>query len=223
MAVLIAKQIKKSFLVPHHVELLRGIDITVNSQESIAIIGKSGEGKSSLLHILGTLDTPSEGELIINGTNTKQADCCVLRQRSLGFVFQSYYLLEDYSVIDNIIMPARIARLQFNHRELGQQLLSSVGLQKCADLPVKFLSGGEKQRVAIARALCNNPDLILADEPTGSLDSFHTEIIYDLLLKLVREYGKSIIIVTHDIKAASLCNRVLILKDGLLSAFTDIK
>lgn len=223
MAVLIAKQIKKSFFAPHHLEVLKGIDITLESQESLAIIGKSGEGKSTLLHILGTLDTPSKGELIISGINAKQANHCFLRKKKLGFVFQSHYLLENYSVIDNVVMPAKIARLRFNQQELGKQLLSAVGLQKCADLPVKFLSGGEKQRLAIARALCNNPDLILADEPTGSLDSFHAEMIYDLLLRLVKEHGKSIIVVTHDIKAASLCDRVLILKDGLLSNFTDIK
>lgn len=222
MPILIAKKIKKSFFSPNHTELLRGIDLTINPQESLAIVGKSGSGKSTLLHILGTLDTPSDGELIINGINTKEANCCAIRNTSLGFVFQSYYLLENYSVIDNVVMPAKIARTRFNKQELGLRLLSIVGLQEYADRSVKLLSGGEKQRLAIARAMCNNPDLILTDEPTGSLDSFHAEMVYDLLLYLVKKQGKSIIIATHDLKAASLCDRTLILKDGLLSDVTDI-
>ena len=144
-----------------------------------------------------------------------------MRKKKLGFVFQSHYLLEDYSVIDNVIMPAKIARMRFNKQELGLRLLSAVELQEHAHLPVKLLSGGEKQRLAIARALCNNPDLILADEPTGSLDSFHAEMVYELLLRLVKKQGKSIIIVTHDLKAANLCDRMLILKDGFLSEVTN--
>lgn len=220
MAILMAKKIKKVFFSPNHTELLKGIDLTIHPQESLAIIGKSGSGKSTLLHILGTLDTLSEGELLINGVNTKQANCYAIRKKNLGFVFQSHYLLEDYSVIDNVVMPAKIARMRFNKKELGLRLLSAVGLQKHMHLPVRFLSGGEKQRLAIARALCNNPDLILADEPTGSLDSFHAEMIYELLLNLVKEQSKSLIIVTHDLKAASLCDRILILKDGFLSDFT---
>lgn len=223
MAILIAKHIKKSFFSPHQFELLKGINLTVNHQESLAIVGKSGEGKSTLLHILGTLDTPSEGELIISGMNTKQANPYLLRKKKLGFVFQSNYLLDNYSVIDNVVMPAKIARMRCNTQELGKRLLSAVGLEGYVNLPAKLLSGGEKQRLAIARALCNNPDLILADEPTGSLDSFHAEMVYDLLLSLVKQQGKSIIIVTHDLKAASLCDRTLILKDGLLSDFADIK
>ena len=223
MPVLIANRIKKSFFCPHQFELLKGIDLMVNYQESLAIVGKSGEGKSTLLHILGTLDTPSEGELIIAGMNAKQANPYLLRKKKLGFVFQSHYLLDNYSVIDNVVMPAKIARMRFNTQELGKRLLSLVGLENHADLPAKLLSGGEKQRLAIARALCNDPDLILADEPTGSLDSFHAEIIYDLLLNLVKKQRKSIIIVTHDLKAASLCDRMLILKDGLLLDFADIK
>ena len=217
MTILIAKNIKKSFSSHYKIELLKGIDLTIDHQESLAIVGKSGAGKSTLLHILGTLDTPSGGELIINGVNVKEANCYAIRKKKLGFVFQSHYLLENYSVIDNVIMPAKIARIRFHKQELGLRLLSAVGLQKHAYLPVKFLSGGEKQRLAIARALCNNPDLVLADEPTGSLDSFHAEMIYDLLLRLVKEQGKSIIIVTHDLKAAHLCDRMLILKDGFLS------
>ncbi|HEV3269460.1 MAG TPA: ABC transporter ATP-binding protein [Candidatus Rhabdochlamydia sp.] len=217
MTVLIAKNIKKSFSSPYKIELLKGIDLTIGHEESLAIVGNSGTGKSTLLHILGTLDIPSEGELIINGINVKETNCYAIRKKKLGFVFQSHYLLENYSVIDNVIMPAKIARIRFHKQKLGLHLLSAVGLQERAYLPVKFLSGGEKQRLAIARALCNNPDLILADEPTGSLDSFHAEMIYDLLLRLVKEQGKSIIIVTHDLKAAHLCDRMLILKDGFLS------
>ncbi len=221
MAILIAKNIKKSFSSPYKTELLKGIDLTINHQESLAIVGKSGAGKSTLLHILGTLDTLSEGELIINGMNIKETNCYAIRKKKLGFVFQSHYLLENYSVIDNVIMPAKIARVRFNKQELGLHLLAAVGLHEHAYLPVKVLSGGEKQRLAIARALCNNPDLILADEPTGSLDSFHAEMVYDLLLRLVKEQGKSIIIVTHDLKAAHLCDRILILKDGFLSEVTN--
>ncbi|MDR2539043.1 MAG: ABC transporter ATP-binding protein [Chlamydiales bacterium] len=221
MTVLLARNVKKFFFSPHRIELLKGIDLTIHHQESLAIIGKSGSGKSTLLHILGTLDMPSEGELIISGINTKKESCYTIRKKKLGFVFQSHYLLENYSVIDNVVMPAKIARMRFNKQELGLRLLSAVELQKHAHLPVKFLSGGEKQRLAIARALCNNPDLILADEPTGSLDSFHAEMVYELLLHLVKKRGKSVMIVTHDSKAASLCDRVLILKDGFLSEVTN--
>jgi len=221
MTILLAKNLKKSFSSPHQTELLKGINLTINHQESLAIVGKSGAGKSTLLHILGTLDTPSEGELIIDGINTKKESCYAMRKKKLGFVFQSHYLLENYSVIDNVIMPAKIARMRFNKQELGLRLLSAVGLQEHAHLPVKLLSGGEKQRLAIARALCNNPDLILADEPTGSLDSFHAEMVYELLLRLVKKQGKSIVIVTHDLKAANLCDKVLILKDGFLSEVTN--
>ncbi|MDQ5956368.1 MAG: ABC transporter ATP-binding protein [Candidatus Rhabdochlamydia sp.] len=221
MTVLIAKNLKKSFSSPHQIELLKGINLTISHQESLAIVGKSGAGKSTLMHILGTLDTPSEGELIINGVNTEEANCYTIRKKKLGFVFQSHYLLENYSVIENVILPAKIARMRFNKQKLGLRLLSAVGLLEHAYLPVKFLSGGEKQRLAIARALCNNPDLILADEPTGSLDSFHAEMVYDLLLRLVKEQGKSIVIVTHDLKAAHLCDRMLILKDGFLSEVTN--
>ncbi len=141
MTVLIAKNIKKSFSSPHQTELLKGINLIINHQESLAIVGKSGAGKSTLLHILGTLDTPSEGELIINDINTKETNCYTIRKKKLGFVFQSHYLLENYSVIDNVIMPAKIARMRFNKQELGLRLLSAVGLQEHAYLPVKFLSG----------------------------------------------------------------------------------
>lgn len=203
--ILQAKNITKSY---DKNPVLKGVSLSVKQGESIAICGRSGEGKTTLLHILGTLEKPDSGSVQIHGKTSLQE----IRSSHVGFIFQAYYLLEDFSVLENILMPARIARKMVS-RTFGLNLLAQVGLEKQADLPVKLLSGGERQRVAIARALCNDPDLILADEPTGNLDRENGQKIGQLLLSL----GKTLILVTHDPTLASLCRYQYRLQDGLLS------
>jgi lipoprotein-releasing system ATP-binding protein len=220
--ILKAKQITKTFLTPSPIEVLKGIDLEVNRGESIAVVGKSGEGKSTLLHILGTLEKPSSGSLEICGQNSAKASLSYLRNRHIGFIFQSYHLLDDYTVLDNVLMPAKIARKPTHKGSPAYlralHLLDSVGLKERALFFTKLLSGGEKQRAAIARALCNDPDLILADEPSGNLDHIHSQEVHSLLIALTRDLNKSLIIVTHDQEFSSLCSKTLLLKDGNISA-----
>jgi lipoprotein-releasing system ATP-binding protein len=217
-----AKQITKQFLKPTPIEVLKGIDFEIKRGESIAIVGKSGEGKSTLLHILGTLEKPSSGSLEICGQNTAEASLSELRNRHIGFVFQNYNLLDDYTLLDNVLMPAKIARKSTHKGSSAYQralrLLEIVGLNGRAVFFAKLLSGGEKQRAAVAKALCNDPDLILADEPSGNLDHAHSQEIHSLLIGLTKDFNKSLIIVTHDKEFSSLCGQTLLLKDGNLSA-----
>lgn len=215
-----AKGILKRFYTPARIEVLKRVDLEIERGESVAIVGKSGEGKSTLLHILGTLEKPCSGQLEICDQNTSHASLAKLRNAYIGFIFQSYNLLDDYTVVDNVLLPARIARRstypgsEAHSRVL--ELLEIVGLKDRTGFPAKLLSGGEKQRAAIARALCNDPDLILADEPTGNLDHSHSQEIHSLLISLSKNYNKSLIVVTHDKDLSSLCDRTLLLKDGNL-------
>lgn len=213
--VLQAEGIKKSFLMPKRLDVLAGINLTVCKGESVAICGRSGEGKTTLLHILGTLEEPDSGTLLIRGVKATSRNAFLLRQKETGFIFQSFNLLEDFSALDNVLMPAAIARQPIS-KEKGLELLSEVGLLGRAEAPAKVLSGGERQRVAIARSLCNNPSLILADEPTGNLDRANAKRIGDLLMDAVRKKNKSLILVTHDAELAALCDRRYLLEDGLL-------
>jgi lipoprotein-releasing system ATP-binding protein len=221
MKVLKAQQITKKFLAPSPIEVLKGIDLEVHRGESIAIVGKSGEGKSTLLHILGTLEKPSSGTLEICGKNLAETSLADLRNRHIGFVFQSYNLLDDDTVLNNVLMPAKIARKPTHKKSQAYlhalNLLESVGLKDRAHFFAKLLSGGEKQRAAIARALCNDPDLILADEPSGNLDHAHSQEVHSLLIGLARDFNKSLIVVTHDKELSSLCDKTMLLKDGNLS------
>ncbi len=218
--ILKATQIAKKFLTPSPVEVLRGIDLEIYPGESLAIVGKSGEGKSTLLHILGTLEKPSGGTLEICGQNTAETSLANLRNRHIGFIFQSYNLLDDDSVLDNVLMPAKIARKPTHKNSPAYlralNLLDIVGLKDRAHFFAKLLSGGEKQRAAIARALCNDPDLILADEPSGNLDHTHSQEVHSLLIGLAKDLNKSLIVVTHDKEFSSLCGKTLLLKDGHL-------
>lgn len=201
-----AKHLFKSFHYPEKVAILSDVSLEVKKGESIAICGRSGSGKTTLLHILGTLEKPDSGEVFINEQKATAQNGSFLRQHLIGFVFQSYNLLEDFTALENVLMPARIARESIS-RGKGIQLLSQVNLAHRADFPVKLLSGGERQRIAIARALCNDPQLILADEPTGNLDAETGHAIGSLLLSLVRKKEKSLLLVTHDEQLASLCDR----------------
>lgn len=217
MTLLKAHKLKKSFNIPNRVTILDEVDLTVERGETVAIMGRSGEGKSTLLHILGTLEPPSDGLIEIAGKPVSLSTVSAIRNQHIGFVFQSFHLLEDYTVLDNILMPARIGRKSVTKSSVAKEralhLLNEVGLVHRAEFFTKQLSGGEKQRVAIARALCNDPDLILADEPSGNLDRQTAEMIHDLLLKS----GKTLIIVTHDHSLANLCQKRYVLSNGKLN------
>ncbi len=218
--VISAKNLAKTFYSPEPVCVLKRIDLEVDKGASIAIMGKSGEGKSTLLHILGTLEKPCSGELAICGQSIRSGSLASLRNQHIGFIFQSFNLLDDYTVLENVLMPAKIARLpttpQSPSYKRACSLLEQIGLAPRADFLAKLLSGGEKQRVAIARALLNNPELILADEPSGNLDHSHSQAIHELLLQLTKQEGKTLIVVTHDTELASLCDQKYHLKDGTL-------
>jgi lipoprotein-releasing system ATP-binding protein len=218
--VLKAKNIHKSFYNPSKTHILRGIDLEVLKGESLAIMGRSGQGKSTLLHILGTLENPCEGSIEIANQPLTSFNKSMIRNKHIAFIFQSFHLLDDYTALENVLMPATIARQNTAKGSAayvrGMHLLESVGLVDRAHYHSKLLSGGEKQRVAIARALCNDPDLIFADEPSGNLDKVTSRMIHDILLGFSKQHGKSIVFVTHDQELAHLCDRAYILRDGAL-------
>ncbi len=204
-------------------EVLHGIDLDFYAGELCAIIGQSGSGKSTLLNIVGTLDTQTSGKVIINGNDTSVASSkqlASLRNVELGFIFQFHYLLEEFTVLENVLMPQFIKELKptFKNKEYAYELLELVGLKGFERRKASELSGGQKQRVAIARALMNKPQIILADEPTGNLDSKTTELIYDLFRKINRKYNTTIIVITHDRTVAQRTDRILEIKDGVLVA-----
>lgn len=219
--VLIAKNLKKNFRHPQNVKVLEDVSLTVHAGESVAITGRSGQGKSTLLQILGTLENPCSGSLTIVNKPISNWNRSSIRNQHLAFVFQSFHLLEDYTAIENVMMPAIIGKQPYHfgsevfNRALS--LLDKVGLSDRAHFDTKLLSGGEKQRVAIARALCNNPDIILADEPSGNLDKTNAAHIHQLLLDYVKTEGKSLIVVTHDPDLAALCSTRYTLEGGALS------
>jgi len=211
-----AKNLIKSFHSPQQVSILTGVSIEIAQGESIAITGRSGEGKTTLLHILGTLEPFDSGELTIAGIPQNKGNASELRNKHMGFVFQAFNLLEDFTALENVLMPARIARNSIDLKK-GLELLALVGLEHRAHFPAKLLSGGERQRVAIARALCNNPDIIFADEPSGNLDKASADAIADLLFNLVKTHNKTLILVTHDLTLASRCDRNFSLCQGQLT------
>lgn len=215
-----AINITKKFDGPSTIEILKGISLELYPKESIAIIGSSGEGKSTLLHILGTLEAPSSGELFIVGKSCGQTPSSLLRNRHIGFIFQSFHLLEDYTVLQNVLMPALIAGKEIHKGskayERGYEMLKRIGLEDRVHFMAKLLSGGEKQRVCLSRAFLNDPEIILADEPSGNLDHETSRTIHELLIHSVKELNKSLIVVTHDRELANLCDRKFRLQDGYL-------
>lgn len=188
-------------------------------------MGTSGEGKSTLLQILGTLEAPTSGDLLIAGKSVLNTPLSILRNRHIGFVFQAFNLLEDYTVLQNVLMPALIGGKGIGkHSEAYSRalyLIERVGLKQRLHFHTKLLSGGEKQRVALARALCNDPEIILADEPSGNLDHNTSSHIHALLMEAVKEFNKALIVVTHDDTLAALCDRKLILCNGYLNKEND--
>ena len=219
-SLLVAQNLKKEFLIPEKHTVLEAICLEVKKGETVAILGPSGVGKSTLLNILGTLEMQTEGVLKINGQTSPFKNASKLRSESIGFIFQSYNLLNEYSTLENVLMPARIARKPIKKGSLSYKracmLIDKVGMTHRKDHLVKLLSGGEKQRVAIARALCNDPDLILADEPTGNLDEKNSSAIHQILIDCAKTFQKGLILVTHNHELASLCDVKYLIKDGLL-------
>jgi lipoprotein-releasing system ATP-binding protein len=218
---IIAEKISKSFFDPEQLDVLKDISLTLHPGQSIAICGRSGEGKTTLLQILGTLEEPDHGRVVINGTQANRRNAARLRSQSIGFIFQSFNLLEDFTVLDNVLMPARIIRQPIHSQSEAYHdainRLRRIGLLDRLHSPAKLLSGGERQRVAIARALCNSPSLIIADEPSGNLDRSNAIRIGDLLLECVHDQKKGLILATHDLDLAALCQKRYLLQGGKLS------
>lgn len=187
-----------------------------------AIIGESGSGKSTLLNIIGTLDRPTKGEVIINGISTKNMSTgrlSDLRNETLGFVFQFHYLLPEFTALENVLMPYRIAngKADKESQDRARKILNLVGLEKVENNLATNMSGGQQQRTAIARALMNQPKIILADEPTGNLDSQTTDSIYQLFRKINQELGTTFIIITHDRRVAEKADRIVEILDGRIA------
>lgn len=204
------------------VTLVRDIDLTIQAGEFVAITGPSGSGKSSLLYLLGLLDLPSSGEVLIEGEAThllSERRRAAIRLSTLGFVFQFHFLLPEFSITDNVMIPMRkLGRLPAREmRERAQGVLADLGLGDHLKKRPDQLSGGQRQRVAVARALANEPPAILADEPTGSLDSKSSEQVFEILRALVDDHGKTVIAVTHDLDMAARMDRRLHLVDGMLA------
>ncbi len=213
-----AKGIQKNYGT---LEVLKGIDFSVAEGEIVTIIGKSGAGKSTFLHILGTLDIPDRGELSFEGKKvdfSNESALSSLRNEKLGFIFQFHHLLNEFTAWENVCIPAMIrgGEKMDNLKSKAEEYLSYLGLQDRMNHKPNALSGGEAQRVAIARALMNQPKLILADEPTGNLDKVNSEEMHKLFIKLRDDFGQSFVIVTHNLELAALSDRTIRMEDGYI-------
>lgn len=215
---LIANNITKSY---GNTNVLQGIDLTINNKEVVCIMGTSGAGKSTLMHILSTLEQPDTGNLFFNETNLlklNKNDLAIFRNKNIGFVFQSYNLLSELNVIENVCIPGYIGN--FKHdlvQKKAIELLNTLNLGHKIKANILELSGGEKQRVAVARALINDPEMVFADEPCGNLDSMNAKNMYDLLLSLHRQLGKTLVVSTHNKDFFEMADKKLFIKDGKIS------
>ena len=213
------RNITKSF---GSLQVLKGIDLQIEKGEVVSIVGPSGAGKTTLLQIMGTLDTPDTGSVLIGDTDVtqlSQKEMARFRNQHLGFVFQFHQLLPEFTALENVMIPALIAnRSQKETKERAKELLDFPGLSDRAEHKPNELSGGEKQRVAVARALMNKPSVILADEPSGSLDSKNKAELHQLFFDLRDQLGQTFVIVTHDEALAVLTDRTIHLKDGMIEA-----
>ncbi len=199
-------------------EVLKGLDFTIYEGEYVGIIGKSGCGKTTLLKVLGLIDPPTEGDISFRGRNSKDLwldELSDIRRREIGFVFQDFYLMDALTVKENIMLPMVLDKAEPKAaREEAEKLAEQFGIHHLLEKNPYELSGGEKQRVAICRALCNDPNVILADEPTGNLDAKSGDIVNKVMEDINRDMNKTIILVTHNPEMASYCSRILMLKDG---------
>ena len=211
------EDIHKSF---GSLKVLKGVDLEIQKGEIVSIIGKSGAGKTTLLQIIGTLDRPDSGSVVIDGVDVfalKEKELADFRNRHIGFIFQFHQLLPEFKALENVMMPAMIARMSEKEAEQrAVQLLTELGMAERLTHKPNELSGGEKQRVAAARAMMMSPDVILADEPSGSLDESNKKELHKLLLQMREQYGHTIIIVTHDKELAEISDRVIEMRDGVV-------
>jgi len=200
--------------------ILKGVDFEVDKGEIVSIIGASGAGKSTLLHILGTLDKPDSGTVELNGTKINKLSgelVSVFRNKNIGFVFQFHHLLPEFTALENICIPAFIAKVQKKDAEKkAMELLDMLGLKERAQHKPNELSGGEQQRIAVARALINRPTVVLADEPSGNLDSMNADALHQFFITLRENFKQTFIIVTHNEGLAKISDRVVTMKDGLI-------
>lgn len=216
------KGIVKRFYVgqPNELEILHGIDLKVQQGEFVSVVGESGSGKSTLMNIIGALDRPSEGTYVLGGRNVadaKDKELSEIRNKKIGFVFQTYNLIPRTTALANVELPMLYAGVKKSERTArAKELLQMVGMSERMTHRPDELSGGQKQRVAIARAMANNPDIILADEPTGALDSQTGRVIMDIFQQLHKEQGKTIVLITHSNELADETERIITLKDGMV-------
>ena len=217
MIMIEVKNIHKSF---GELEVLKGVNLKVEKGEIVAIVGKSGAGKTTLLQIIGTLDRPTSGEVMVNGERLMvkgDRELAAFRNKHIGFIFQFHQLLPEFTALENVCIPAMIAReKESEYMPRAEKLLTDLGLADRMNHKPNELSGGEKQRVAAARALMMSPDIILADEPTGSLDEKNKRELSELLLQLRKEYGQTILLVTHDKELAGIADRTIEIVDGII-------
>lgn len=215
-----ARGIHKSY---GNLHILKGVDLELNKGEIVTIVGASGAGKSTLLHIIGTLDSPDSGSVILNSVEVNKLSAKKLsafRNEHIGFIFQFHHLLPEFTALENICLPAFIAKKSRREAEKRAfQLLELLNLSDRAEHKPAELSGGEQQRVAVARAMINNPSIIMADEPSGNLDSANAESLHQLFVKLRDNMGQTFVIVTHNDSLANLANRKVLMKDGQIINF----
>lgn len=220
------KNVNKSYGTKIKTQVLFDFNLEIEEGSFNSIIGQSGSGKSTLLNIIGTLDNPNDGDVIINGVSTKDLNkkqIAMLRNEALGFIFQFHYLLPEFSVLENILIPYRIQNKKVDQAiiDKANELIDLVGLTKVKNNLATNLSGGQQQRTAIARSLINQPKIILADEPTGNLDSDTTDQIYELMRDINKKYNTTFVVITHDQSVAERTDRIIEIKDGKI--IMDVK
>lgn len=216
------KNINKIYGTTIKTQVLTDVNLNFEKGSFSSVIGQSGSGKSTLLNIIGTLDKPTSGDVIINGINTSKMNknqLAELRNRTMGFVFQFHYLLPEFTALENVLMPYRIGGGPVNKeiKDKAIELMRIVGLEKVINNNATKMSGGQQQRTAVARALLNDPDIILADEPTGNLDSVSTENVYNLLREINDKFGTTFIVITHDRHIAEKADRIIEIADGKIN------